>query len=310
LRSDPLGFVVPPAPNPSIHEGTVLHTASGEPVTMGSIFGENRSPFQMDHFFFRWYDATNARGDPVTVKVYDRYPACEHVFRLEQVVAKVVAHPGAVRVTGEGWFEGCPFSVFEYMAGGTLRCWLLTHGSIAGSGVLCVARQVAQALDFAHARGVIHSDVQPANVWLDPDPEGRAALAEFGVTIAEWEVADIEFPQPEGYFRYVAPERFKAGIENASTDIYSFGVTLCELITGITPFERLGLQGLLTQDAADVRTHRKDVPESLALRLAQALSRDPDVRPPTAAAVLAGVEEEIAKLGPAPTVTVLPRAAG
>jgi hypothetical protein len=48
----------------------------------------------MDHFFFRWYDATNAQGDPVTVKVYDRYPACEHVFRLEQVVAKVVAGPG------------------------------------------------------------------------------------------------------------------------------------------------------------------------------------------------------------------------
>jgi serine/threonine protein kinase len=309
-RSDPMGFIAGPTPNPSINTGTVLHTAFNEAVTIGSIFAEDRSPFQMDHFFFRWYDATNARGDPVTVKVYGRYPACEHVFRLEQDVANVLAHPGVVRIMGDGWFNCCAFSIFEHMAGGTLRCWLLTHGNIRGSGVLSVARQVAQTLDFAHARGIVHADVQPGNVWLDPSPEGRAALAEFGVTKAEWEVADLEFPLPEGGFCYHAPEQFKAGIADARADIYSFCVILYELISGMTPLQGFGFEVLLTLDAPDIRTHRKDVPESLALRLAQTLSPDPDVRSHTAAAVLAGVEEEIAKLGPAPTVTASQRTPG
>ena len=297
-------------PNPSIHEGTVLHTASGEAVTVGPIFGEDRSAFQMDHFYFRWYDATNAQGDPVAVKVYDRYPACEHVFRLEQVVTKVVAHPGVVRIIGDGWFDCCGFSVFEHMGGGTLRCWLLTQGNIPGSGVLSITRQVAQALDFAHARGIMHPDVQPGNVWLDPSPEGRVALAEFGVTKTEREVADIEFPLPEGGFSYLAPETFQTGAADTRADIYSFGVMLYELVSGRTPLEGFGLKVLLTEDVPDIRTHRKDVPESLALRLAQTLSRDPEVRPHTAATVLAGVEEEVAKLSPAPSVNASQRAPG
>lgn len=301
-----LGWIVPPEPDSSIRQGTVLYTSSDEPVRVGSIFEGDRSPFQMDHFFFRWYDATNAQGDPLTVKVYDRYPACEHVSRQELDVAKMLAHAGVVRIIGKGWFDCCPFLVFEHMAGGTLRYWLLTHGNLLGSGVLSVARQVAQVLDFAHARGITHFDVQPGNVWLDPSPEGRAALAEFHVTKAEWEVADLEFPLPEGGFQYVAPEQFKAGIGNASTDIYSFGVMLYELIAGITPTALW----FMTQDSPDIRTHRGEVPESLALRLAQTLSRDPDVRPPTAGAVLAGLEEEIAKLGPAPTVTASQRTPG
>ena len=216
-----------------------------------------------------------------------------------------------MRITGEGWFEDCPVSVFEHMPGGTLRRWLSTHGNIPGSGVLSVARQVARALDFAHTRGVVHSDVQPGNVWLDASPEGRAALAEFGVTDVQWEVADLEFPLPEGGFSYRAPETFQnAGASDAPADTYSFSVMLYELISGRTPLEVCGLKVLLTQDAPDIRTQRKDVPASVALRLAQALSRDPALRPQTAAAVLAGVEEEIAKLGPAPAVTASQRGSG
>jgi len=71
----------------------------------------------------------------------------------------------------------------------------------------------------------------------------------------------------------------------------------------MTPLKGFGLKMVLTQDAPDIRTHRKDVPKSVALRLAQVLNRDPGGRPDTAGAVLAGVEEEITKLGPAPTVT-------
>jgi len=301
----PSGFdswLILPEPNQSARPGTVLVMTSGEAVTLGSIFGEDRSPFQMDLFFFRWYDATNAEGDPVTVKLYYRYPACQHVFQKEREVARGLAHPGVVRTIGEGSFEGCPFLVYEHLAGGTLRYWLLKQGSLPGSGVLSVARQIAEVLDFMHARGILHSDVQPGNVWLDPDPEGRAALAEFGVTKAEYEVADLELPLAEGGYAYAAPEQlFNCQATGLGADIYNFGIMLYELIAGAAAWSSLRDLSRLKEDGPDIRNCRKEVSERLALQLARTLRLDPEARPATAGAALEGVEEEIAALRPAPT---------
>jgi serine/threonine protein kinase len=278
-----------------ICQGTVLYTALNEPVTISPIFGNDRSSFQMEAFF-QWYDATDAQGGQVIVKMYDdSYPGCEYVFQKEQEPARVLVHPGIVKIVGNGRVDGCPFSVIEKMAGGTLRSWLQKHGILSGSDVLSVVRQVAEALDFAHARGIIHSYVHPSNVWLDPGPEGRAALDGFGVAKAVWDVADIEAPLPAGFYQYSAPE----SRTDKRADIYSFGVMCYELIAGIAPWDlpvRIGLKH--SSDAPDIRKCCKVVPESLALRLAQTLSRDPDARPRTAAAVLAGVEDQIAGLGP------------
>jgi len=282
-------------PNPSICEGTVLYTAFNEPLKINSFLG--------DHFLFMWYDATDAQGGRVTVKVYDNpYPSCEYVFQKEQDAARMLAHPGIVKIVGNGRIDGCPFSVFENMAGGALRSWLQKIGNLTGSNVLSVVRQVADALDFAHERGIIHSDVQPAKVWLDPDPKGRVALAEFGVRQAVNDVADPESPLPGGFYQYSAPEQYSVPESRADerVDIYCFGVMCYELIAGIAPWRLPGRFDLKrSNDAPDIRTRRKDVPESLALRLAQTLSRDPGARPCTAAAVLAGVEVEIVSLGPA-----------
>lgn len=277
-----------------LRQGTVLYTAFNEPVTIDSIFGEDRSPFQLDHYFFRWYDAGNAQGARVAVKVYDLGPQCEYVFQQEQNAAKMLAHPGIVRIIGDGRFDGHLFSVFEPMAGGTLRYWLQRYGVLTGADVLSVVRQIAEALDFAHARGIIHSGVQPGIVWLDPGPAGRAALAEFGVAKAEECIGAHEYPLPEGYFEYSAPE----GATDARADIYSFGVMCYELIAGIRPWSLSGdFFPKRNKDAPNIRRYCKDVPKSVAQRLAQTLSRDPEARPRTAAAVLAGIEEEIAKLG-------------
>jgi eukaryotic-like serine/threonine-protein kinase len=296
-----------PEPNsrPSICQGTVLYTAFNEPVTINSIFGEDQSPFQMCYWLCSGYDATDAQGGQVIVKVYYPYPDSKYVFQKEQDAARGLVHPGIVKIVGDGRVDGCPFSVFENMAGGTLRSWLRKRGKLTGSNVLSVLRQVAEALDFAHSRGIIHTGVQPGNVWLDPGPEGRAALAEFGVTQAGLDVADLESPLPEGFYQYSAPEQYSGPECRADkrTDIYCFGVMCYELIAGIDPWslkqDWFGIKFKLSNDAPDIRLCRKDVPESLALRLAQTLSRDPDARPRTAAAVLAGVEAEIAGLEPA-----------
>ena len=297
-------FIAVPQPNPDICPGKVLYTVFDEPVTIISIIGNDRSPFQMDLWFCRWYGATDAQGAQVTVKVYNRDPDSEYIFQKEQEAARVPAHPGIVKIVGYGRVDDCPFCVFENMAGGSLRSWLQKRGKLTGSNVLSVVRQVAKALDFAHAHGIIHSDVQPGNVWLDPGPGGRAALAEFGVTQAEMDVSDLESPLPEGFFQYSAPEQYYLPESRADKrkDIYCFGVMCYELIAGVDPWNQYGviehIEGNIEKkDAPDIRTHRKDVPESLALRLARTLSRDPYARPHTAAEVLAGIEVEIASLG-------------
>jgi serine/threonine-protein kinase len=203
--------------------------------------------------------------------------------------ARALAHPGIVKVVGSGRVDGCPFCVFENMSGGTLRYWLQKGASLTGSNVLSVLRQVAEALDFAHARGIVHSDVQPRHVWLDTCPEGRAALAEFDVTKAEMDVADLETPLPEGFFQYSAPEQYSVpkGKADKRVDIYCFGVMCYELIAGAEPWnlQQGGFAFKRSKDAPDVRTRRKDVPKSLALRLAQTLSR--------------GLDEKCRRRGPA-----------
>jgi hypothetical protein len=290
---------------PNISQGSILYTASNDPVTINSIFGNDRNSLQTDRWFCRFYDAADAQGAQISVKVYCQYPEWEYVFQKEQDAARVLGHPGIVKIIGGGRVEGCPFSVFEKMSGGTLRSWLQKNGKLTGPNVLSVLRQVAEALDFAHSRGIIHSNVQPGNVWFDSGPEGRVALAEFGVTQAEMDVSDPEAPLPEGFYQYSAPERYSVPESRADKriDIYSFGVMCYELIAGIDLWslhkDWSDLQRKFSNDdALDIRKRRKDVPKSLALRLAQTLSRDPDARPRTAAAVLAGVEAEIAGLGP------------
>lgn len=277
-----------------------LKTASGQKLTIESNFygGANAT----------LYRAKDSLGENIIVKVFWRglmpsSPAWE-LFNQEQRTAEILTHRNIVKIFDRGLQGGYPFIVMEYFAGGTLRDWLWTHDRIPGADILAIAGQVADAIDFAHLRGVVHRDIKPGNILFESNPHDRVALGDFGIARIFGAVernitaAGGEFVGSPGY---LAPEAFEGREISKASDIYSFGVVLYEMIAGKIPFDEFQevyaiLQVKVNQDAPDIRTYRKGIPLEISERLSQTLSRSPSKRPKTARAVLSGIENCIGKL--------------
>jgi len=182
-------------------------------------------------------------NDKVVVKVYWRglRPGSRawELFNQEQRAAEILIHRNIARTLDKGLFNGYPFTVMEYLGGGTLRDWLRTHDRLPGIDILSIAGQVADAIDFAHSQGVIHRDIKPSNILFSSTPQGRVVLGDFGIA---WIFGAVErdITAAEGEFigtpAYIAPEVFVGGKISFASDIYSFGIVLYEMIAGRVPF--------------------------------------------------------------------------
>lgn len=289
-----------PFSNPLIQSGMKLRTASGQYVLIETNYygGANAT----------LYRAKDEKQNSVIVKVFWRglipnSPAWT-LFSQEQRTAEILAHRNIVKVFDRGLHGGYPFTVMEYLPGGTLRDWLRAHDHLPGPDVLAIARQVAEAIDFAHGRGVIHRDIKPGNILFESDQHGRIALGDFGIArifgAIERDItaADGEFVGSPGY---LAPETFEGREISQASDIYSFGVILYEMLAGKIPFDEFQqvyaiLQAKVHQDAPDIRTLRKNIPVEIAETLALALSRDPKKRPGSARTMLSSIEKHLEAL--------------
>jgi serine/threonine protein kinase len=286
--------------NPIVGRGTILKTASGDKVMVESDFygGANATLFR----------GKNSAAQQVIAKVFWRGLAPNsppwELFKQEQRTAEILIHRNIVRILDRGLFGGYPFTIMEYMGGGTLRDCLRTYDRIPGEDILSVAGQVADAIGFAHSHGVVHRDIKPGNILFESDAHGRVALSDFGIArilgAVEKDItaAEASFVGSPGY---LAPETLEDREPSKASDIYGFGVVLYEMIAGRIPFEETRdgfavIRAKLDQDAPDIRKYRPDVPERIAVRLAQTLNRDPSARPDSARAVLSGIEKEIALL--------------
>ncbi len=155
-------------------------------------------------------------------------------FRNEARAAGRLSHPSIVQVfdVGEDAEVG-PFLVLEYIKGPSLKQVLREKGPLAASELVSLAHQLGEALDVAHASGIIHRDVKPDNVLVGED--GRAKLADFGIA----RVPDAALTK-EGQFLgtpcYAAPETLSEGRYGPRTDLFSFAAVLYELSTGARAF--------------------------------------------------------------------------
>ncbi|MBI3504282.1 MAG: protein kinase [Proteobacteria bacterium] len=208
-------------------------------------------------------------------------------FNREILLAARLQHPHIVPVLGAGDADGLPWFTMPFVEGESARA-RLGHGPLAIGEVISILRDVARALAFAHANGVVHRDIKPDNVLLSA---GSATVTDFGIAKAinaartaapggTLTVAGTSIGTPT----YMAPEQC-AGDPSTDhrADFYSFGILAYELLSGQPPFHNLTPSRLLAAQMSerprDIRELRPDVPTPLAQVVMKCLEKQPDDRP-------------------------------
>ncbi len=175
-----------------------------------------------------------------TISLWGQEPEEEKEFRLrflnEAQAAGRLHHPGIVSVfdVGENPENQDPYIVLEYVPGETLNRILARERKLPLAKALKLAEELADALDYAHAQGVVHRDIKPANILITED--GHAKIADFG--IAKLNLAHFTLPgRVLGTPAYMAPEQLSGEGCDGRSDLFSLGVILYVMTTGLSPFQ-------------------------------------------------------------------------
>ena len=209
-------------------------------------------------------------------------PTVVERFERESRSAAQLNHPNAVRIYDTGRDDDLVYLVMEYVDGPSLREVLATVGQLDSAVVAALGEQVASALGEAHAHGLVHRDVKPANILIDAD--GTVKVTDFGIAKA-LSSSDATLTSPGtvvGTAAYVAPEQLEDASIDARADIYALGVLLYECLTGRpafsgdTPTATAAMR--LSHELLPPRQVRADVPRGLDDVIVRATRRDRDER--------------------------------
>ncbi len=234
-------------------------------------------------------DQTLARR--VAVKILHPHLALDESFvrrfRQEAIASARLAHPSIVSVYDTLATDGVNAIVMELVTGTTMRADLDQHGPLRLTAVLAIGTQVADALGAAHASGLVHRDVKPANILLSTD--GRVLVADFGIAKAA-QGADVTTDgSMVGTAKYLAPEQVEGNAVDGRTDLYALGIVLYEGLTGSPPFvadtDLSTALARLHRDPTPPRRLRPEIPPAVEDVVTRALARRPDDRYPDAAAM-------------------------
>ncbi len=197
------------------------------------------------------------------------------LFVNEAQAAGALDHPNILKIYDAGEENGQPFIVMEYIAEArTLRSYCTPENLLPIPLVIQVVRQCAEALEYAHGRGVLHRDIKPANVMLTRD--GQVKIGDFGIA-KRMTTDDTETRRMVGSPRYMSPEQVNSENVTNQTDLYSLGVSMYELLTGKPPFTARGLSQLIMmircEEPKPLRARRPEVPESLEAIVKRAMEK-------------------------------------
>jgi len=248
---------------------------------------------------YRALDTRLRRVVALKVLPADMVPDPEHFGRFLQegrIMARL-AHPQVVPVWDVGT-RPVPYLAMELVAGRDLER-VLSYGVLGPRRAAALALDVARVLQAVHSAGVVHRDLKPGNLIIEPS--GRVRLLDFG--ISRLLDAEVRLTMPGctmGTPAYMAPEQVdprSSGVD-ARADLYALGLILYEMLVGAVPFRREGLTGMLQEilggNPMSPRKVRSDVPEELDRICCIATERDPERRFPSAAAMARALEDFLA----------------
>ncbi len=200
-------------------------------------------------------------------------------FRREASSAAALSHPNIVGIFDRGEWNGTYYIAMEYVAGRSLKAIVREDGPLEPAAAIDIVIQILRAARFAHRRGVIHRDLKPHNVIIDE--EGRARVTDFGIARAG--ASDMTMTGSiMGTAQYLSPEQAQGYSVSSSSDIYSVGVILYELLTGVVPFEgETAVAIAFKQVSATPRSPselKPGIPHSLDQVVLRALAKDPAER--------------------------------
>ena len=220
-------------------------------------------------------------------------------FAEEARTAGSLNHPNILSVYDVGEHSGVPFIVSEYVDGESLRV-RLKRGPLSIETAAAVALQIARGLSAAHARGIVHCDLKPDNVFLRAD--GGVKILDFGLARLKTapsetssELAEVTFSSLAGTAGYIAPEQVLGREADARSDLFALGVTMFEMLSGARPFKGDSvvetLNATLMLAPADLRAARADVPAPLSRIVMRLLEKAPDSRFQSAEELVQAFEE-------------------
>jgi serine/threonine-protein kinase len=218
-------------------------------------------------------------------------------FTREAQTAARLSHPHIVPIHTVGEGQGLVYFVMGYVDGESVGSRLKRRGKLQADEARRIMKETADALSAAHAVSVIHRDIKPDNILLE-GTRGRVMVTDFGIAKAlssssgaTLTGAGVAIGTPS----FMSPEQAAGEREiDGRSDLYSLGIVTYQMLTGELPFQAPTVAGILmkqiTEPAPDLRTHRRDVPEDLALAVSRCLEKDPENRWPTADALRRALE--------------------
>ncbi len=262
-----------------------LQKALGKQFTVGDLLGEGGFAA-----VFRVRDKSQDRD--VAVKVLDLgltpSPGLAERFVREARTSGQLEHPHIVPIYKVGGYKNeVLYIVMRCVDGPSVRQLLERDQRLSVVDATRIARQVADALGYAHGRGIVHRDVKPDNVLLDAS--GHVLVTDFGIAKAAQE-ASVSQLTTEGMVvgtpHYMSPEQATGERVDGRSDIYALGVVLYQMLAGTPPFEGESAQSVLmkqaTVDPVPIRQLRGEVPAALAAVIERMLAKDPADRYQTA----------------------------
>jgi len=200
-------------------------------------------------------------------------------FRREAKNAAGLSHPNIVSIYDRGEAEGTYYIAMEYLDGRSLKELIVSRGPAPIPIAIDYARQILTAVRFAHRHGIVHRDIKPHNVLVDA--EGRLKVTDFGIARAGASQM-TEAGSIIGTAQYLSPEQAKGAPVDQTSDLYSVGVVLYELLTGVVPFSGDTPVEIAMKHLSAVpeppSAKRAEIPRDLDLIILRALGKDPSER--------------------------------